>query len=90
MKEYRALQTVPGWEKDDHQVQKICQVVGQISEIQRREGSKEALSKGKFLIRGVLSKVKKSRIDASKVPDGIGRLEGLLVDLENDIKEQHQ
>lgn len=87
MKEYRALQTVPMWEKDDNEINKICQVVKQISELQRREGSKEALSKSKFLIRGVVSKVKKSRIDATKVPDGIVQLEKLMAKLETDIKQ---
>lgn len=88
MKEYRALQTVTMWEKDDDQINKICQVVSQISQLQRREGTKEALSKSKFLIRGVISKVKKSRIDATKVPEGIVHLETLMADLEIEIKNQ--
>jgi len=88
MKEYRALQTVVGWEKDEAEINKICNVVGQVSEIQRREGSPQALSKSKFLLKGVITKVKKSRIDESKVPDGILRLEQLLAGLEQDLQEK--
>lgn len=87
MKEYRTLQSVPGWEKDDHQVIKVCQVVGQVTEIQRRQGTKESLSKSKFLVRGVIQKVEKSRMDASKVPADIGRLKSLLEELEETIKK---
>jgi hypothetical protein len=86
MKEYRVLQTVPGWEKDDHQVKKMCQVVSQIAELQRRQGSKESLTKSKFLIRGVIQKVCKSRMDAAKVPAEIHRMDKLLAELETSIQ----
>jgi hypothetical protein len=94
MKEYRALQTVPGWEKDDHQVAKICSVVSMIVDIQKQQHKnaatktkKESLAKSKFLVRGVIQKVKQSRIDASKVPAAsIGRMETLLQELEADIQ----
>jgi hypothetical protein len=84
MKEYRALQTVPGWEKDDIQVKKVCDVVAQCAEIQRREGTKESLTKSKFLVRGVIQKVEKSRMDPSKVPECVGVLEKVLKELEMD------
>ncbi|CAB9523205.1 repeat protein 27 [Seminavis robusta] len=87
MKEYRVLQTVPGWEKDDHQVKKVCQVVNQITQLQRRQGSKESLTKSKFLVRGVIQKVSKSRMDATKIPEDIGRMESLLGELEEDIQK---
>lgn len=87
MKEYRTLQSVPGWEKDDHRVAKVCQVVGQVTEIQRRQGTKESLSKSKFLVRGVIQKVEKSRMDASKVPADVETLKGLLQDLEQALQK---
>ena len=81
------LQTVPGWEKDDHQVKKVCQVVGQIAELHRRQCSKESLTKGKFLVRGVIQKVRMSRMDATKVPGEIDRMNNLLEELEFEIKQ---
>jgi hypothetical protein len=85
MKEYRVLQTVPGWEKDDFQVKKVCQVISQITELQRRDGSKESLMKSKFLIRGVIQKVRKSRLDAAKVPIEIDQMDKLLAEIEGAI-----
>lgn len=85
MKEYRALQSIPGWEKDDSQVKKACEVVTQCVDIQRRVGTKESLSKSKFLVRGVIQKVQKSRMDPTNVPVCIGQLESLLKELEEDI-----
>lgn len=88
MKEYRALQTVAGWEKDDIQVDKICQVVSQVVQIQRGSSSsgnnnnKEGLAKSRFLINGVIKRVKQSRIDESKVPECISRLEVILQELQ--------
>lgn len=87
MKEYRTLQSVPGWEKDDHQVIKICRVVSQCTDIQRRQATKESLSKSKFLVRGVITKVEKSRMDASKVPSEVGELKKLLDELEGDLNK---
>ena len=90
MKEYRSLQTVAGWEKDDGEIKKICTVVSQICEIQQREGSPQALSKSKFLLNGVISKVKKSWIDASRVPNCIHGLEQLLAGLEQVLQEKKE
>lgn len=90
MKEYRSLQTVAGWEKDDMQVSKVCHVVAQCADIQRREGSREALTKSKFLVRGVIQKVQKSRMDATRVPECIFKMEKLLQELEGDIIKLQQ
>lgn len=79
MKEYRSLQSVRGWEKDDAQVVKVCQAVTQIVRLQA--DSKENVAKSKFLVSGVVKRVKQSRIDMTNVPEEIVRLEQLLEEL---------
>jgi hypothetical protein len=79
MKEYRSLQSVRGWEKDDAHVLKVCQVVTQIVRLQ--PDCKENVAKSKFLVSGVVKRVQHSRIDKTNVPEELGRLEQLLEEL---------
>jgi hypothetical protein len=65
MKAYRSLQGVRGWEKDDRQVAKVC-------------WNKESITKSKFLLSGVIKRVQQSRIDSTKMPEELHRLEELL------------
>jgi len=76
MKEYRSLISVRAWEKDDHQVRKVCQVVSQIVHYQK--DSKEDLVKSKFLLSGLVKRVDKARVDMSYVPEEISSLRALL------------
>lgn len=76
MKEYRSLISVRAWEKDDHQVRKVCQVVSQIVHYQK--DSKEDLVKSKFLLSGLVKRVDKARVDMSYVPEEISSLRDLL------------
>lgn len=87
MKEYRALQTVPNWEKDDFQVRKVSQVVFQIARFHKQEGSRQSLSKCKLLVSGIIQKVRKVYLDDSKIPGDLEKLEELLQELEGLLKE---
>ena len=82
-KEYRSLQSARGWEKDNQQVEKICQVVSQIVRLSLHEGldpikKKEECAKSKFLLSGVIQRVQKSRQDPSSLPDALTHAEALL------------
>ena len=89
MKEYRSLQTVRGWEKDDGQVEKVCHVVSQIVRLSQHNDAKskkqEMLAKSKFLLSGVIQRVKKSRQDSSNMPEALTRLETLLEEVTSQI-----
>jgi hypothetical protein len=125
MKEYRSLQSVRGWEKDDIQVERVCRVVSQIvrfsleaqssssssslirpqpplTQIQegedeveeeekggndkndssdndeKRKVAKARLATSKFLLSGVIQRIRKSRLDPTKMPDQVMHLETLL------------
>ena len=87
MKEYRALQAIPAWEKDDHIVRKVCQVASLIAHHHRQEGTKESLVKCKFLLSGVINRICKDRTDESKIPDEVTRLQKLLEEGVDEIKK---
>mmetsp|Transcript_11964 Transcript_11964/g.34283 ORF Transcript_11964/g.34283 Transcript_11964/m.34283 type:complete len:989 (-) Transcript_11964:591-3557(-) len=88
MKEYRALSAVRAWERDDYQVNKICQVISQIVDYQR--GSKEELMKSKFLAAGALKKIEKARADiVGQIPGEVQNLERLLADITKEIQDSN-
>jgi len=76
MKEYRSLNSVRGWEQDDTQTRRVCQVVSQLA--YHCKGDKEKLTKFKFLLGGVIKRVEQSRIDPSKLPEELNGLRSLL------------
>jgi tetratricopeptide (TPR) repeat protein len=84
MQEYRSLLSVKGWEKDDAQVRKMCQVVSQIVHYQR--GNKEQLTKSKFLSSSVLKKVQQARADMGSVPSELAELEQLVDEITKEIR----
>ncbi|KAL3916163.1 MAG: hypothetical protein SGILL_005303, partial [Bacillariaceae sp.] len=86
MKEYRALSSIRAWEKDDRQVDKVCQVVSQIASYQR--GSEEDLRKSKFLVGSVLRKIQQARADSGNAPDDVQMLEKLLENITKEIDEK--
>ena len=57
MKEYRALQSIRGWETDEAQLIKVCRVVNQIYEVHKQIGKREDLVKFKLLLKGVIKKI---------------------------------
>jgi tetratricopeptide (TPR) repeat protein len=88
MKEYRALSAVRSWEKDDQQVQKVCNVVAQIVTYQR--GSKEELVKSRFLLSNVIKKVQTARVDSGITPAELKMLEILLDEVTAEIQKKDQ
>jgi tetratricopeptide (TPR) repeat protein len=87
MKEYRALQAVASWEKDDFLTRKMCGVVSHAVEIHMREGSRESLAKAKWLARGVVTKVRASRLDESaRLPPEFHSLEKLQQAVEDKLQ----
>lgn len=87
MKEHRALQAVGGWETDAAQLKKVCQVALQITEINRSEGSKESLVKCKFMLNGIVKKVRVAYFDDSALPEELHQIESTLVDINKMIVE---
>lgn len=86
MKEYRSLQANKGWETDQFQVQKVIQVVAHISHFHTSDGSKDSLIKCRFLLRGVINKIKQAYMDASKIPSELEKLENILLDVECNLE----
>jgi tetratricopeptide (TPR) repeat protein len=82
MKEYRLLQTSQGWERDDFQVVKICGLVSYAAQLHVRDGSRESLNKARFLLRGVVQKVRLARELDPKIPDEVIRAEKMLQEID--------
>jgi tetratricopeptide (TPR) repeat protein len=82
MKEYRLLQTSQGWERDDFQVVKVCELVSYAAQLHVRDGSRDSLNKARFLLRGVVQKVRLARELDPKIPDEVIRVETLLQEIE--------
>lgn len=82
-KEYRALQTNTSWEKDNHLVRKVCQVVSHMVHIYKNESGREGLTKARFVLRGVIQRIRTTRPDDDSVPDEVRRLETLLSEMDD-------
>jgi hypothetical protein len=95
MKEYRALQSQVGWETNDAIFGKICRVIDDLAslhigectsgEIRKFKMSKDAvdgLKKFRYLLQGVVRKVRTAYFDPSKAPIiQIGKLEDYLEEI---------
>ena len=86
MKEYRALQTVRGWERDQNQVQKVAQVLKHIASFHAEDGSKESLVKCKLLLSGVTKKIQAVYLDESEMPEAVAGLVLLQQEIDDQIK----
>ena len=84
-KEYRALQTNVLWEKDDVLVRKVCQVVAHMVHIHEQQGKREGLVQSRFILRGVVQKVRTARSDDSSIPSEIQRLEQLMSEVDEKL-----
>lgn len=82
LKEYRSLQAVAGWEKDNKLVTKLCRVVSQISNLYCQEGEKQNLTKARFLVRGVKQKIEASRPEDATIPEDVLYLSKVMEDIE--------
>eukprot|EP00579_Thalassiosira_antarctica_P010091 CAMPEP_0201915082 /NCGR_PEP_ID=MMETSP0903-20130614/5098_1 /ASSEMBLY_ACC=CAM_ASM_000552 /TAXON_ID=420261 /ORGANISM="Thalassiosira antarctica, Strain CCMP982" /LENGTH=1083 /DNA_ID=CAMNT_0048450621 /DNA_START=44 /DNA_END=3295 /DNA_ORIENTATION=+ len=81
MKEYRTLQSVKGWEEDPVKVSQMTNLVKDIFSHRKTEGTKESLVKCKFLINGVVKKLR-SASSESEAQTEVAELDALLSDLE--------
>jgi hypothetical protein len=75
MKEYRALQSIAGWESNDTIFSRLCQVIDELaslylSEDMREESLKtvEMLKRFRYLLQGVIRKVRSAYYDQSNAP----------------------
>ena len=84
-KEYRALQTNVMWEKDDVLVRKVCQVVSHMVHIHEQQGTREGLVQSRFIIRGVIQKVRTARPDDNSIPLEVQRLEELMSNINDKL-----
>ncbi len=83
MKEYRALQSIRGWETDKSACPKLCEVISQIAALKHKENKKEELKKFKFLVNGVVKKIKAAYFDHSRLPTAeLDRLNGIIQKIE--------
>ena len=81
-KEYRAIQTNVLWEKDDLLVRKLCQVVSHMVHLHEQQGTRAGLVQSRFILRGVVQKVRTARSDDRSIPSEVQRLEHLMSDIE--------
>jgi tetratricopeptide (TPR) repeat protein len=84
VQEYRSLQTISGWEKDNLIVRKLSQVVLHMTDLYRRSG-KDGIIKAKYTAQGVLQKLKIARPNETDMPDEATRLANVLEGLEKEL-----
>jgi tetratricopeptide (TPR) repeat protein len=82
LKEYRSLQAVAGWEKDNKLVIKICRVASQISNLYCQKGDKQNLTKARFLVGGVKQKIEASRPGDNTIPEEVLQLAHVMDEIE--------
>jgi len=76
MKEYRAL-LQSGWEKDEHQVDKVVKVVTQICQLHLQDEAKESLVKARFLVKNVIQKIQSVYLDPTRIPVSVEKLRAI-------------
>jgi len=86
MKEYRLLQANVGWEKEDFKLRKVCELVSNIAQIHLHEGSRESINKARFLVRGIVKKVRLIREGDAPIPEEFVQTEQLLAEIETKLK----
>jgi len=79
MKEYRTLQSA-GWENDPIKMSQMMKLVTLIVEAHKTEGTKESLVKGKFLINGVMKKIRSTSCDSEPLKE-VKELNAMLLSL---------
>jgi len=85
LKEYRALLTIPGWETDDLERPKVCQVVEQIVDLQCSMEDRKEWTKAKYLVRSVGTRIGSKYFDKTKEPKEVEEMHTKLQDIEHKI-----
>lgn len=81
MKEYRLVQSDKGWEEDPVKIAHMTNLVREIFNYRKEEGTKESLVKCKLLITGVMKRIRAASCDSGE-PKEVAELDELLLDLE--------
>ena len=81
MKEYRTLQSVQGWEADSYKICKMKNLMKDIFISHITEGTKESLTKCKFLLNGVVKKIRNACFDAEP-PEELAELDTMVSKLD--------
>ena len=87
MKEYRALQNIGGWETDSVALPRVCRVLSQLAELHGEEGAMESMKKFRFLVNGVVRRVRAAYFDLNRLPKEIDELEAILKNIETQISK---
>lgn len=58
-REYKILQSIDGWENDKELITKVCEIALEMCQIYALEGTREALTKARFLVKGLIKKIEK-------------------------------
>ncbi len=86
MKEYRSLVSYKGWESDNPMLDRICRVIGQLSEMHIEDNDAEALKKFKFLVKGVIRRTKAAYFDPSGLPTAhLDQMESVLNNIDSKL-----
>jgi len=86
MKEYRSMLGFRGWETDTGMLERMCRVIAQMSELHLEEGDSGTLKKFKFLVSGVVRKVKAAYFDPKKLPTHrLAELECVLANVDEKL-----
>ena len=80
MKEYRTLNSSKGWEEDAYKVYKMVNLMKDISRYHKRSGTRESVTKAKFLLNGVVKKIR-SAYNYTEPSKGAEELDALLVEV---------
>lgn len=88
MKEYRAMQSIQAWEKDEKLVKKICEIVSQIGRLflSKQNHTKQELTKSRYLMRGIIQKIDLALADVTSndaMQQEINRLEELSEEIDS-------
>jgi len=85
MKEYRSLQSIRGWETDNKALPRTALVVSYIAEIHLAQENADCLRKFKFLLNGVIRKIKAAYFIGKELPKEVDELEKLLQTVQSKI-----
>jgi len=77
MKEYRAMQSAPGWEADPYRIHKMTLLMKDIFQWYLKDGSKESLTKCKFMLSGVAKKIR-NYFDPSDPPKELADFDAMI------------
>mmetsp|Transcript_28009 Transcript_28009/g.34579 ORF Transcript_28009/g.34579 Transcript_28009/m.34579 type:complete len:1093 (+) Transcript_28009:103-3381(+) len=86
MKEYRALHSIRSWETDNVALPKLCGVISQMTDLHTKDSTPDKLRKFKFLVNGVIKRIKAAYFDITKLPTReLDQLEKIINQLDDKV-----